>query len=102
MPAAGLTKKVLARVLLGCAVVLLAGVLLHYKLPTLAYYWVQTTASADEWRSRSVWLPDSRVRIEARLHYQSAKPAHLEGLEGPGLDRLTRETELTGAETRLR
>ena len=66
MPGADLKKRVFARVFLGCALVLLAGVLLHYKLPTLAYYWVQTTASADQWRSRSVWLPDYRVRIEAR------------------------------------
>lgn len=66
MPGADLKKRLFARVFLGCALVLLAGVLLHYKLPTLAYYWVQTTASADEWRSRSVWLPDYRVRIEAR------------------------------------
>lgn len=47
------------------AFVLVGGVCFHYKLPTLAYYWVKTHASADESRQRGLWLPDYRVRIEA-------------------------------------
>lgn len=30
------------------------------------YQWLRTSAHAGEWQSRSLWLPDYRVRLEAR------------------------------------
>ncbi|MFV0372081.1 MAG: SdiA-regulated domain-containing protein [Azonexus sp.] len=48
------------------ALVLVVGVLVHYKLPTIAWYWVKTHASADEARQRGLWLPAYRVSVEAR------------------------------------
>lgn len=30
------------------------------------YQWLRTSSHADEWQARSLWLPDYRVRVEAR------------------------------------
>lgn len=50
--------------LLGAVALLWQGSTLH--LDQRLYQWLRTSGHADEWQTRSLWLPDYRVRVEAR------------------------------------
>ncbi len=52
--------------LLLAAVLLLSWQMQALHLDQRLYQWLRTSGYADEWQTRSLWLPDYRVRVEAR------------------------------------
>ncbi|MDR2165772.1 MAG: SdiA-regulated domain-containing protein [Zoogloeaceae bacterium] len=58
-------RKILLSVVLSAFFLSALLLFWHYQLPALAYHWIAVRRQADTWRSRSLWLPDYRVTLDA-------------------------------------